>query len=243
MGQQPLKPTQQQQISPKPTGDGFFTKMNKMLGRNKDQYFKNKQTSKIDAKTFDNVPQITGDLKAQEVKLNSNQIKVDNKQKEMDKIRDTESKDKKNPYEDISFDMRGDVRDWENWVVPTFKPTMASTISDHSTVALIKGLPSYQGDSNENVNAKFDQIRLQCKQNKTAFRDADFPAELSSIAGFFADKVRSKKKNLEEAVWLRPSSIFRDKAYFMWDKTIEPADIKQGELGDCYFLVALASLA
>ena len=45
-------------------------------------------------------------------------------------------------------------------------------------------------------------------------------------------------KNLS---WKRASEIFKDAV--LWKDDISPNDIKQGKLGNCYYLATLASLA
>ena len=42
--------------------------------------------------------------------------------------------------------------------------------------------------------------------------------------------------------WLRPETIFPD-GYNVFNEGIAPNDIRQGALGDCYFLGTLSSLA
>ena len=53
------------------------------------------------------------------------------------------------------------------------------------------------------------------------------PEEISAIRGF---------------TWLRPHEIFKTYSYFLY-KGIEPDDIKQGALGNCYFLASIAAIA
>jgi calpain-15 len=47
----------------------------------------------------------------------------------------------------------------------------------------------------------------------------------------------------ESIVWRRPEEIFESKPYGVFQNSIAPQDIKQGKLGDCYFLSALASIS
>ena len=49
----------------------------------------------------------------------------------------------------------------------------------------------------------------------------------------------SKNPMMAPLVWHR----FNDKNIKVFEKGIDPADIKQGLLGDCYFLCALSALA
>lgn len=71
----------------------------------------------------------------------------------------------------------------------------------------------------------------------TLWSDPEFPASKQSLAegSAFAGK-------WGDVVWRRAADIFGGEPFSMFDG-IEPADIAQGELGDCYFLGALSSLA
>jgi len=64
------------------------------------------------------------------------------------------------------------------------------------------------------------------------FEDKEFPANDHSLGSDKWGKVE----------WKRASEIFGDKLK-LYEGKIEPNDIKQGRLGDCYFLCCLASLA
>ena len=44
-------------------------------------------------------------------------------------------------------------------------------------------------------------------------------------------------------IWLRPDDIYGEGNFAVFKGKIEPNDIKQGQLGDCYFLSTLASIA
>lgn len=212
-----------------------------------DRYFKGRQPSKLDSKIFDNLPVIHEDLAKKQVKLQSNKVQIDNKQKELQELDDFVQQPELKKFEDPEMDLKGENRNWQNWVVGTFKPLSASSICGSNkarhTILLLKGPADFDPkDPSERVSMAFDKIRNDCKAEKKAFRDPEFPADDSSIVGFYPEKMH-KKKNVRESQWMRPAQYFKGQAYTMWDKTIEPNDVKQGELGDCYFLVALASLA
>jgi len=51
----------------------------------------------------------------------------------------------------------------------------------------------------------------------------------------------SFKSSVPEFTFKRPDDIFNGKVYVYND--VSPNDINQGQLGDCYFLVVLSSLA
>ena len=47
----------------------------------------------------------------------------------------------------------------------------------------------------------------------------------------------------ETILWKHPEEIFENKPYAVFQNSILPQDIKQGKLGDCYFLSSLASIS
>lgn len=211
-----------------------------------ENYFKGRQPKKLDSTIFNNVPTIHEDLAKKQVKIDSNKVKIDNKQKEIQELEDVNPQPEAKKFEDPDLDLKGENRNWQNWVVNTFKPLSASQLfgikAGRHIVPLLGGPSDYDPKESERVSEKFDKIRSDCKTEKKAYRDPEFPAEDSSIVGFYPEKMQ-RKKNVRECQWLRPAQYFKGQGYTMWDKTIEPGDVKQGELGDCYFLVALASLA
>ena len=84
-----------------------------------------------------------------------------------------------------------------------------------------------------------DAIRRKLKESGTNFVDVEFPPVESSIYP------ATEGKPFGEIVWKRPKDFMdaKDGPMEVFDKKIEPNDIKQGQLGDCWFMCALASLA
>jgi len=68
--------------------------------------------------------------------------------------------------------------------------------------------------------------------------DPEFPPEMSSL--FDPDHDEGKIITYKTITWKRVGEIFKHPAIFCG---VSPNDIKQGMLGDCYFLSALSSLA
>ena len=84
------------------------------------------------------------------------------------------------------------------------------------------------------------------------FTDPLFPPDKSSLHGLDSNgkpideeayKQNKSSINLNEITFKRCSEIFKDKKYLLFKDKIEMADIKQGGLGDCYFLASIANLA
>lgn len=78
----------------------------------------------------------------------------------------------------------------------------------------------------------FQKIRTRCLQQGILFEDPEFPAEDSSI--FYS---RSPPKPFE---WKRPHELCEDPRLFV--EGASRFDVRQGELGDCWLLAAVANL-
>ena len=227
----------------------FVVKMPMPKNPANNKYFQqHRKVEKIGKETFEMVKDKKDDLADDKIRLASNQVKVENKQKEMEKIKKSIINEPEKPHESAINDIKGDQRKWSNWVIPTFNPVKASAFNPQmNSIPLIAGLPQNpQETTNEldKVNPNFDEIRAYQNSVGRGFRDPEFPDAVSSILGFHASKPEVQTRpNLLSNTWLRPNKIFGDNNFYLYDKTIEPSDIIQGELGDCYFLSALASLA
>lgn len=81
-------------------------------------------------------------------------------------------------------------------------------------------------------NQSYDEIKKQCLEQGILFEDPEFPAENETI--FFS---RSPPRPFE---WKRPGELV-DNPEFV-SSGASRFDVKQGELGDCWLLAAIASL-
>ena len=70
--------------------------------------------------------------------------------------------------------------------------------------------------------------------------DREFPPNDASILGFKTP--RQISVNLADIRWLRPEQFLAGRKISVYE-TIDPNDIMQGSLGDCYFLAACSSIA
>lgn len=83
-----------------------------------------------------------------------------------------------------------------------------------------------------------NSITRQDLGNLGSFMDPLFPPTLKSIL------LGAENFSLESGVhWRRPSEFFNGENFEIFDREIEPNDIKQGSLGDCWFMCALSSLS
>ena len=89
------------------------------------------------------------------------------------------------------------------------------------------------------------------QHNQTGkYSDPEFPATQTSVwtrspsfnqFGRAEAYVETEAQPL--AVWCRPEQFYRGKNYKMFEGKIEPNDINQGSLGNCWFMCAVAALA
>lgn len=131
-------------------------------------------------------------------------------------------------FEDPKYDQKGDNRNWNNWVIQSFIPKNLEP-NIHKSVSFLG----------------YSQTYTQTLKNippGSKFTDRDFPPQFSSIWGFGENRY-FRKEDMKKLVWKRPEIIFNSNNYQIFDSTIEPNDIKQGILGDCYLLGSIAAIS
>jgi calpain-15 len=95
-----------------------------------------------------------------------------------------------------------------------------------------------------------EKLNALCESNGTHFVDCTFAPLANSLyaaptINYRGDAVEAEpiKKN-ECIVWRRPSEFITDgKPIHVFEGKIEPDDIKQGQLGDCWLMCSLSSIA
>jgi hypothetical protein len=87
---------------------------------------------------------------------------------------------------------------------------------------------------------KMENVLQYCRDNRFLFIDKQFQPNKGSLAG---NPIHPEYQNQFETLkWCRPAEVFRGQPYSLFND-IDPNDILQGGLGDCYFLCAMASIA
>lgn len=90
--------------------------------------------------------------------------------------------------------------------------------------------------SSSATSQKYKSLCDDLARSNKQFTDSDFPPEKSSLAT--PDKLSSYR---DIAAWKRATEIFTKPA--LYEGKIEPNDILQGNMGDCYLLSTLAAIA
>ncbi|XP_074846009.1 calpain-8-like [Carettochelys insculpta] len=87
------------------------------------------------------------------------------------------------------------------------------------------------------LNQDYEALRQQCLQSGTLFKDEEFPACPPSLGyrdlGLYSPKTQG-------IVWKRPTEFCANPQFIVGGAT--RTDIRQGALGDCWLLAAIASL-
>ncbi|XP_029448965.1 calpain-8-like [Rhinatrema bivittatum] len=87
------------------------------------------------------------------------------------------------------------------------------------------------------LNQDFEALREQCLQSGNLFKDEEFPACPSAL-GY--QKLGPNSPDTQGIVWKRPTDLSPDPQFIVGGAT--RTDIRQGALGDCWLLAAIASL-
>ena len=69
--------------------------------------------------------------------------------------------------------------------------------------------------------------------------DCTFPPERASLGSFTTGDLEEELKSL---VWATPKDIYGSN-YYLFKDHVDPEDVAQGYLGNCYFLAAASALA
>lgn len=90
--------------------------------------------------------------------------------------------------------------------------------------------------------SQYDKILQECKSWNKKYVDPEFPPDQTSLSKNWAGLSAKQQSNWKKFVWRRADEIFEDD-FDVFYQDIEPNDIRQGQLGDCYLLSSLSSLA
>jgi len=127
-------------------------------------------------------------------------------------------------------------REWNNWVLTTFTPTGCQPTMTSG------GSPTEAQEMHGDIN-KFpfhsQKIQPLLQQfGNSNYVDSQFPANFESIRGFGEKQQRA---DLSSCKWLDAVSIYQ--RFDVAGYKVSPLDVKQGSLGDCYFIAAISAVA
>jgi calpain-15 len=108
------------------------------------------------------------------------------------------------------------------------KETKEKPTNNETPVALLN---SRDVKTVEFAEQNLEKILNECKKTKKKFTDTKFPATQPSIGELYKGKIK----------WIRASELTKNTKLMQND--VDPNDIKQGGLGDCYFLSSLSILS
>ncbi|CAD8113581.1 unnamed protein product [Paramecium sonneborni] len=109
------------------------------------------------------------------------------------------------------------------------------TLSKSTNTVADRIVPQHSNNNNTKTEYDYALEEMQKKQ-KNVFEDSKFPPNSVSLS---SDPNFKKGRDI---VWKRPEQFLQPGQIKLFD-SIDPMDIKQGELGDCYFLSSLSALA
>ncbi|XP_075057077.1 calpain-8-like [Mixophyes fleayi] len=87
------------------------------------------------------------------------------------------------------------------------------------------------------LNQDYEELRAQCLASGILFEDPKFPACQSSLG---VNDLGPNSEKVQGLVWKRPSEINPNPQFI--NEGVNRADVRQGSLGDCWFLCSIASL-
>lgn len=156
-------------------------------------------------------------------------------------------------------------RHWKNWVIKTFEPKPPIQLHDainNVRIPLQNGPMSYDrlklSGELDKVSVEVQKREKFCDAKKVLYNDDKFPAKFSSLVCFGTAK--QNEIFLERLKWARASAYVLSQMVAFGtidpDEKVDPhslikfygpkissGDIFQYNLGDCYWMAALASLA
>ena len=122
--------------------------------------------------------------------------------------------------------------------------TLTSVVSHHVTItfatqheASVEELLGKMAALSVNAAQELPKLEMQLIKEDTHFVDSEFPPVYDSI---IADKSKPYGPFL---TWRRAPEFMEDGKFSMFEDGIDPLDIEQGQLGNCWFCCALSCMA
>lgn len=152
-------------------------------------------------------------------------------------VDDIEDPEAENPANDLT----GAVRNWKNWINPTFAVTGSNVpIPNYPITRAIQISPDLNTLKNDSM--AFYQALEYAKSTGQLFEDSQFPATYESLLGYGEAK-KDRTAAFSTYEWERPEKAIGHRVYTVGGDAVGPQDLKQGKLGNCYFIAALAAVS
>lgn len=174
-------------------------------------------------------------------------LKITNNQTELEMLKNSALyiREDMRALENPKFDKKEPNRAWDNWQQECYVPIKASMIVADNVDKMMPGPPPFvEGQRDPALDdLTFAQQLKICQSKGEKFRDHRFLSEPKSIIGTEFDYPQHKEK-LTKSPWNRPEAWSGGSKYEVFSPLkVDPDSVKQGELGDCYLLAPLSSLA
>ena len=140
-----------------------------------------------------------------------------------------------------AYDQVGDNRQWSNWSISSWTPT--GTVSGSGQRA-ISGSSQSTHDINtfQRESQKFHQLLNQVQSSGQRYMDQDFHPQNPSTMRGFNEPMMGGTPDTGKYTWMDAAQIYQGR-YTIGSQSVGPNDVCQGELGDCYFICAISSVA
>lgn len=150
----------------------------------------------------------------------------------------------KNEINDNQFDTFNEDN-INNWVIQTFEPKQALDMKSFQNGTLNMNMNAWN-QMNHAVafvadSQEYNNIIQSLQYSGQQYTDEKFKPGFEAIYGF-GETNHLPVSYIQKIEWKRPGEVFQGN-YHIFEKDIQPNDIKQGILGDCYFLAAMAAVA
>jgi calpain-15 len=143
--------------------------------------------------------------------------------------------------EDPRNDKFGAVRNWRNWVNPSFVPIGSQAPVTNQPI--FKAVEISHGLNTLNPQSEMlNQLLSHCRSVGSPFEDNQFEPSMKSLVGYNEAKTDRTEK-FGTYTWERPQKAMGQKHYTVGGSPVGPQDIRQGKLGNCYFVAALSAIS
>jgi len=144
----------------------------------------------------------------------------------------------KNPWEDFRAVFTVTYSNWTNYTFPEGNPAEITVEPRTEITKMLAKIADKTKSSKYGWKWAYRSAYVEQEVNPNAFRDKDFPHEMSSIGKSESSFSCSAKVDL----WIPARNLGHPSRAALFDK-IDPRDVKQGAVGNCWLMAAFADIA